>query len=316
MESLHPRPCVYAQDKDSLVGLLRAYRVATGVAVYPTTWRVRLLLTSRVWDPEQDICIWETELGQAAAFAMLWRRRATSPYLVLDRFVHPSLATSDLASLMLEWGNQRAQAIVEGQAIPLTVYAQDFVHQLHLDSRYESYGFAPVQDNPGEDNVYFWRSLVGDLTAPVLPPGYAIRPLEGMQELKAYQSVYSFAAVNPEHQQELFDSDEYCNLVVVDAHGGLAAYCECSIDRREWQDSGQRIGWIDYIETRPEQQGQGLGQAVMWAGLGCLQAWGAESALLVTLNTNVAANRLYARTGFERKENLETPRYEKRIGSS
>ena len=98
----------------------------TSVAVYPTIWRVRLLLTSRVWDPEQDVCIWETGSGQMAAFAMLWRRRATSPYLALDRFIHPSFAYSELASDMLAWGSQRAEAIVAGQAIPLTVYAQDF----------------------------------------------------------------------------------------------------------------------------------------------------------------------------------------------
>jgi hypothetical protein len=252
MNSFQTRPCVYALDKHSILGLLRAYRVATGVAVYPTTWRVRLFLTSRVWDPEQDICIWETQTGQMAALALLWRRRVTSPYLVLDRFIHPSFASSELACRMLEWGSQRAQAIVAGQAIPLTVYAQDFAPRLCLDSRYESHGFTPVDANPEEFNVYYGRSLAGDIPMPVLPPGYVIRPVQGIHEMKAYQSIYSFAAVNPEHQQELFDSDEYSHLVVVDTHGRLAAYCESSIDRLEWQDSGQRIGWIDYIETRPE----------------------------------------------------------------
>ena len=313
VDSLHTRPCVYERDKSSIIDLLRTYRVETSVAVYTTIWRVRLLLTSRVWDPEQDICIWETQSGQMAAFAMLWRRRATSPYLALDRFIHPSFAYSELASDMLTWGNQRAEAIVAGQAIPLTVYAQDFPPQFHLDNRYESCGFTPLEINFDGYNVYFGRSLAGKLPAPVLPPGYAIRHLQGVQELKAYQSMYSFAAVNPEHQQELFDSDEYNHLVVVDAHGKLAAYCESSIDRLEWLDSGQRIGWIDYIETRPEQQGQGLGQAVMWAGLNRLQEMGAETAMLITLSNNVAANRLYARTGFERMENLEPRRYEKHI---
>jgi ribosomal protein S18 acetylase RimI-like enzyme len=314
LENYHPRPCIYAQDKYSIIDLLRTYRVETSVTVYPTTWRVRLLLTSRVWNPEQDVCIWETPSGQMAAFAMLWRRRATSPYLALDRFIHPSFAYSGLASDMLNWGSQRAEAIVAGQAIPLTVYAQDFPPQFHLDNRYESHGFAPMDANPEEYNVYFSRSLTVGLPAPILPPGYAIRPVQGMQELKAYQAMYSFATVNPEHQQALFDSDEYSHLVVVDANGRLAAYCESSFDRLEWLDSGQRIGWIDYIETRPEQQGLGLGQAVMWAGLGRLQECGAETAMLVTLSSNAAANRLYARTGFKRMENLEPPRYEKRIG--
>ena len=313
MGNLNTRPCVYEQDKSSLIDLLRTYRVETSVAIYPTIWRVRMLLTSRVWDPEQDVCIWETQSGQMAAFAMLWRRRATSPYLALDRFIHPSFAYSELASDMLTWGSQRAEAIVAGQGIPLTVYAQDFPPQFHLDNRYESCGFTPQDINIDEYNVYFGRSITGKLPVPVLPPGYAIRPVQGMQELKAYQAMYSFAAVNPEHQQEQFNSDEYSHLVVEDPHGKLAAYCESSIERLEWLDSGQRIGWIDYIETRPEVQGQGLGQAVMWAGLRRLQEMGAETAMLVTLSNNTAANRLYARTGFERMENLEPPRYEKHI---
>ena len=313
MDNLFTRPCVYEQDKSSIIDLLRTFRVETSVAVYPTVWRVRLLLTSRVWDPEQDVCIWETGSGQMAAFAMLWRRRATSPYLALDRFIHPSFAYSELASDMLAWGSQRAEAIVAGQAIPLTVYAQDFPSPFHLDNRYESCGFTPLELNYDEYDVYYGRSLTGELPAPILPPGYAIRPMQGMQELKAYQSMYSFAAVNPEHLQELYTSDEYSHLVVVDPHGKLAAYCESSIERLEWLDSGQRIGWIDYIETRPEYQGQGLGQAVMWAGLGRLQGLGAETAMLVTVSTNTAANRLYARTGFERMPNPEPPRYEKHI---
>jgi len=313
MDNLHTRPCVYKQDKSSIIDLLRTYRVETCVGVYPTIWRVRLLLTSRVWDPEQDVCIWETESGQMVAFALLWRRRATSPYLALDRFIHPSFAYSELASDMLAWGSQRAEAIVAGQAIPLTVYAQDLPPQFRLNNRYESYGFTPMDANPEDYDVYFDRSLTTELPAPILPPGFTIRPVQGMQELKAYQSMYSFAAVNPEHQQEQFNSDEYNHLVVVDANGRLAAYCECSIERLEWLDSGQRIGWIDYIETRAEYQGQGLGQAVMWAGLNHLKELGAETAMLVTINSNTAANRLYARTGFERMPNLEPRRYEKHI---
>jgi mycothiol synthase len=307
------RSCNYARDNGALTDLLRAYRVATGVAVYPTTWRVRLLLTSRVWDPEQDIRIWETQAGQMAAFAMLWRRRATSPYLVLERFIHPSYAESALACAMLAWGSHRAEAIVAGQGLPLSVYAPDFAPALRLDSGYAGCGFTPFQANPDEDNAYFRRSLAGDLPVPALPPGYTIRPVQGLQEVKAYQSLYSFAAVKPEHQQELLDSDEYSHLVVVDAHAELAAYCESSIDRAEWQASGQPIGWIDYIETRPGQQRRGLGQAALWAGLRRLRDWGAETAMLVTLSNNEAANRLYFKTGFTRMPNLEPRRYEKHI---
>ncbi|MFQ5615754.1 MAG: GNAT family N-acetyltransferase [Anaerolineales bacterium] len=71
----------------------------------------------------------------------------------------------------------------------------------------------------------------------------------------------------PLHQKELLESDEYCHLVVVNSNGEFAAYCECSICRAEWQITNQRMGWIDYVETRPEQKRQGLGRAALLAGL-------------------------------------------------
>jgi GNAT superfamily N-acetyltransferase len=314
LDSFLTRPCIYARDRHRLVELLLRYRATTGVAVYPTTWRVRLLLTSRVWEPEQDTCIWETPAGQLAGFAMLWRRGPASPYLALDRFIHPAYASNELAGAMLAWGSQRAEAIAAGQGIALEVYAQDFAPQLHLDSSYERFGFALPEAHPEEYNVYLGRSLGADVPVPVLPPGYTVRPVQAGQEWQVYQSLYSFAAVYPAHLQEQFDSDEYSHLVVVNGQGQLAAYCESSISRQEWQVSGTRIGWIDYIETLPEQQGRGLGQAVLWAGLGHLHAWGAETALLVTTSSNTAALRLYAKTGFERLPNLEPRRYVRHVG--
>jgi len=314
MQSYQSRACVYEHDKKGLLDLVRAYRVATGVAVYPTTWRVCLLLTSRVWNPGQDIRIWETPSGQIAALAMLWRRSSISPYLALDRFIHPSFAVSELAAAMLAWGSQRAEAILSEQAIPLTVYAQDFAPALHLDSPYDRYGFNLLKPNPGEYNAYFGRDLSAGLPAPSLPAGYSIRPVQGQQDLTAYQSLYSFVAVNTEHQKELFESDEYSHLTVVTPDGALAAYCECSIDRAEWQISGRQIGWIDYIETRPEQQGRGLGQAVLCAGLRRLQEWGADTAMLITTSTNTGAHRLYHKAGFERMDVREPDSYMKPIG--
>lgn len=140
-----------------------------------------------------------------------------------------------------------------------------------------------------------------------------MRPLRGMDELEAYHSLYSFAAVNPQHQKELLESDEYEHLVVVDAQGSLAAYCECSICRAEWQDNGPRLGWIDYIQTRPEQRRQGLGRAALLAGLARLRQWGAGAAMLVTVSKNTLAVKLYDKAGFERVAVAEATSYEKHI---
>jgi ribosomal protein S18 acetylase RimI-like enzyme len=307
------RSCDYPNDQKRLIELWLAYRTASDVRMYPTIWRIRLLLTSRVWEPEKDSRVWQNASGQIIGFAMLWRRQPTSPYLVLDGFVHPLFATESLLSAMLQWGDQRAYDIVAEQKIPLTVYANGFLHAGNL---LDQFGFAPLPPNPDEHNVYFTRSLKNETLTFTIPSGYTLHRLQETDELESFQSLYGFAKVNPFHQKELLESEEYCHLVVVDPGGELVAYCECSICRAEWKITHQQIGWIDYIETRPEHQKQGLGRVATMAGLTQLQEWGADTAMLVTVNTNLPAVSLYNKTGFERVEILEHLSYKKEIALS
>ena len=67
----------------------------------------------------QDSRIWEDANGRAAALAMLWRRRPTSPYLALERFFDPASVTDDLVATTLQWSAQRAQAIAQELGVPL-----------------------------------------------------------------------------------------------------------------------------------------------------------------------------------------------------
>lgn len=309
--SYSSRPCRYPQDRQSLVDLLLSYRLAAGVELYPTIWRSLLLLTSRVWQPEQDARLWLDAGGSLLAFAMLWSRRRQSPYLALDRCVRPGLAQdgTTLAHDMLAWGAERAQAIARENAAPLRLFASALHPQVCPGERLEAFGFAPIVPDPQDSNVYFARPLQEALPPPQLPAGYTLRAVGEAGELDAYQDLYGFAAVNPQHRQELLDSDEYAHLVIADPAGALLAYCEISIYRGEWQASGQRIGWVDYIETRPEAQGRGLGRAALLAGLQHLQRWGAQQARLVTVTSNVPAIGLYLATGFERLDIHEAPGY-------
>jgi ribosomal protein S18 acetylase RimI-like enzyme len=333
MENIQPRPCVYSLDRDSLLDLVRACRRSTGVDIYPTPWRVRLLLTSRVWDPAQDACIWECASEQAAseqaasqqaapeqaapeqaaALAFLWRRRMTDPYLVVERFVHPSFANRELAADLLAWASRRAERMASAQDGPLKLYTSRLAASLCPDDPLDAHGFIPLKPHPDVYNVYYERPLHAALPIPALPLGYSLRPVNSLPELNALHDAATFAAVNPAHQQECFESGEYSHLVVITLDGSLAAYCECSVDWAEWQAGGEKIGWIDYVETLATYRGKGLGQAVLWAGLRRLQEWGAETARLVTISSNVSANRLYEKTGFSHAAVREPVSYEKII---
>jgi len=316
MEIITSRSCDYQKDKKSLVDFWLDYRATSDVRIYPTIWRIRLLLTSRVWNQEKDTQIWENKSGQIIGFVMLWRRQPTSSYIVIDGFVRPGSATQELILEMLQWGDSRANDIAKGQEGEFSVYVAGLSQYDFSAIFLGKHGYSIIPPNPEEHDIYFSKSLQNKISAPSLPSGYEIRKLQNTDDLEAYQTLYGFAKVNPHHQKELIESDEYSHFVVVNPNGEFVAYCECSICRAEWERTNHKIGWIDYVETRPEQQKKGLGRAALSAGLLKLREWGAETAMLITISTNTPAVTLYNRTGFDSVEITEYPSYQKQIAVS
>jgi ribosomal protein S18 acetylase RimI-like enzyme len=313
MENITSRSCDYYKDQKRLSDFWLDCRAASDVRKYPTIWRTRLLLSSRVWNQEKDSQIWENESTQIIGFAMLWRRQATSSYVVLDCYLHPTLATNELFTEMLQWGDSRANQIANEQEIALTSYITGAPHQDFAVNNLNKYGYSIVPPNPIDFDVYFSKSLQDKITLPSLPSGYKIYKLQNVDELQAYQALYGFAQVNPYHQKELIESDEYSHFVVENPTGEFVAYCECSACYDEWKRTNQQIGWIDYVETKSDEQKKGLGQAILTTGLLHLQKMGADTAMLITINSNSPAVALYNKTGFNRVEIKDNPSYEKQI---
>jgi len=310
MTDLTCSPSVYERDRDTVLEMLIAYRMATSVRVYPTTWRLKLLWSSRVWEPELDTLIWLDKSGRAAGFAMLWRRVRMGGYLVLERVVNPALVSPELVDEMLGWGIGRANQIAAKQVEPLKLFANALTPGVYRREHLMAYGFELNPPDPNAHNLYFSRDLEAPFPAVELPGGYQARPLNGRKDLDKYDELYGFAVVDIEHRRDLLASEEYSVLVVEDNLGALVAYCESSISRAEWEASGERIGWIDYIETAAKSQGRGLGRAILLASLARLRSWGTDTAMLVTVSSNVPAIKLYQAAGFERVEVDEVPSYQ------
>jgi len=307
------RPCDYHQDLEKLMPFWLDWRAASDVRLYPTIWRIRLLLTSRVWDQARDARIWETESGQIVGLSMLWRRQSSSPYLALENYLQPSLPNNNIFPEMLKWGAGRANEIAAEQNKSLTLYTSDYSQSSYSVNFLVQNGYSQLAPNPDDHNLYMERNLKNKISLPSLPLGYSIQKLRDLRDLESYQALYGFSYVNPLHRRELLESDEYCHLVVEGQRKNILAYCECSICREEWKRTNQRIGWIDYIETKPDAQKQGFGKAVLSAGLSQLRNWGAEIAMLVTVSTNTPALQLYKNAGFEPVDVAEPPSYEKQI---
>jgi GNAT superfamily N-acetyltransferase len=298
MHHFTARSIDYAQDSEKINSLLLSWRLTQDLHQYPTIWRVRLLLTSRVWDPAQDAHLWENTQGQAAGLALLWRRYADAPYLVLEIFRHPDLASDALLEEMLTWGEQRAVQISTAQVFTFSLYASSATEPTGFEALLTQAGFKLVPINPEDHVLYMTRPLQSTIPPPRLPPGISLRPLTYADDLEAYQSISTFAKVNPGFLQEQLNSPEYKHLVIWDTSGAGLAYCECSVSKGEWQTGKPKIGWIDYMETLPDHQRKGLGMAALLAGLQQLKAWGVETAALATTSNNTAAVGLYEKAGF------------------
>jgi hypothetical protein len=119
------RSYVEQVDHQRVEDLLIAYRIATRIDRYSTLWRLHVLLTSRVWEPAYDTQLWEDANGQIVGFALIWRRRAEDTYLVLDQFVHPLNATTNLADAILTWAIQRGKTLAAQRASPVTLIANE-----------------------------------------------------------------------------------------------------------------------------------------------------------------------------------------------
>jgi GNAT superfamily N-acetyltransferase len=302
-----------SEDQEQILDLLLAYRLTTDVKAYPTIWRFRLLLSSRVWEPERDTRVWQDEPGRAIGFAMLWRRRPEDSNLVLDYFVHPGYDREGLISDVLTWGIRRAREIAKEKQRPLTLFTGELDLGGYSRVALAAHSFSAVAVDPQRHNVYFARSLENRISDPRLPTGYTIRSLKGVDELEEYERLYGFAGVNAEHRQEMIESEEYGHLVVANATGKLVAYCEHSISRAEWEKGAERVGWIDYVGVQAEEQGKGLGEALLLAALKNLRGWGADVAMLVTISDNVSATSLYGKVGFAPVKVAEPGRYEMEI---
>ena len=75
-------------------------------------------------------------------------------------------------------------------------------------------------------------------------------------------------------------------------------FCDCSIDLIEWARTGQRAGWVEYVGTLEACQRRGLGRAILLAGLRWLRMEGAQTAILVTMASNIPARSVYDTLGF------------------
>ena len=237
-------------------------------------WR---MFYSSLFDPTQNVRLWEAENGELVGFGWLYPPNGAD--------LHPR--DPALLPEMIAW--------VESQV------TEDDFYLATLDANYaentllESLGFQ--REDPY--GYHLRRPLTGELPSPLLPAGFTVRPLAGDHEIGErallHQRAFGTEYVTIDGYRNVTRAPLYqpdLDLVVAAPDGRLVAFC------LGWLDEVNRVGLIEPVGTLPDFQRKGLARAVMCEGLRQMQVRGMEAAIIATAAENEASKALYASLGF------------------
>jgi len=297
---LHDEAYHDPSDWEAVGDLLRVCQGAPPVdrARYPTLWRLRILVMTRLRDPRRDARLWRDDSGGIIGFAAVFRRPQREGLCELGYFVRPDYHGTDATTAVLIWALARAREIARESGGFVECWGDASGRQPDDGTALEHVGFVRLEPYV----QYMETALAGPPRGGALPDGYALRTLGNGTDLDAYLALYNAVSspLDRGHKEALMRAPEYdpaLNMVVVAPDGSPAAFCEASLGGDTWAD-GRRVGWIDHMGTQPHYQRRGLGEAVLREALQRLRAAGAATAALFTSSRNVVAQRLYARLGF------------------
>jgi mycothiol synthase len=120
---------------------------------------------------------------------------------------------------------------------------------------------------------------------------------EAANRALAQRQAFPMLRVTDEGYAQLMRTLEYereLDIVAVASDGTIAAYAMV------WLDRDNRIGDFGPVGARPAFRRRGLTRAVLLEGLRRMKARGADTAIVSTVESNVAAIPLYESIGFRR----------------
>ena len=278
------------------VALLQAFNAAAIAQsagcgyLHPGDIPHRLFNGNKLFDPGEVLTIWEDEDG-VAAWALVGPRHRG-----FDAQVRPDLRGTRIEREVLIYAEESTLDLmrrhgIEGDRILSDAYRCDTtrVEQLTM------LGWKRVCEPPWVVN----RALLVDLPEPVLPEGYLIRAVRGLDEAAAVAKVHaaSFGSTwTPEMYRKVMQSPGYAaerELVVEAADGTFAAFTVT------WHDAVNRTGLLEPVGTHPDHRRRGLGKALVLYAMRKMAAEGMNYATVVNKGTNEAACQLYRACGFK-----------------
>ena len=255
-------------------------------------------LSSWAFDDPANAGLWFDESGELMAWAVL-----QTPFWTIDFALQP--AATHLHPEVLAWADARAR-----EALPTTSgrpawFVSVFEDQADFIRDLEAAGFQCQASAPQDPWSQVWMARPSHIPVPEAapPPGFAIRPLAGEQEVGAYvalhRSAFGTGNMTREWRARTFRQPEYrpdLDLVAAAPDGRLTAFCVCWHDLRG--PGGRPCGQIEPLGVGEEFRRLGLGRAILAEGIRRLRALGAEQVIVETDNYRDDAFDLYESSGF------------------
>jgi mycothiol synthase len=289
-------------QRKSDVTLLQAFNSAMIAAtdgcgyVHPGDIPHRLFSGGKFNDPAEIMTIWEDNQGVAAWFLVAPRLRCYDVQVRLD------LRGGDFEREVLEFADDRTVELIRRHSIEADILEGDAFRcdttrvKLIIELGWECCARPAYVLN---------RTRLENLTEPVLPEGYTVRAVRGIEEAAAVAEVHA-ASFNVEWPPELYrtymEAPGYAperEFVVVAPDGTFAAFTVT------WHDRPNRTGLFEPVGTHKDHRRLGLGLAVVRYGMQQMAAAGMKFATVVNEANNEAARKLYRACGFKSWHELD-----------
>lgn len=253
---------------------------------------------NKFFDPAQVLSIWEDDAGVAAWLLVGPRHKA------YDAQIRPDLRGSSLERAVLVDGDKRLVDLMSQHNIKSErIYADAF----QCDTTRSGLLCALGWELEARSTYILNRIPLKDIGEPVLPDGYRIRAVRGVEEASAVAGVHSTAFENagwtPDLYRKVMESPGYAaerELVVEAPDGTLAAFTVT------WYDELNMTGYFEPVGVSKDHQRRGLGRALLLHGMRQMVSAGMKFATVANFSKNIAARELYKSCGFKPWHELDS----------
>ncbi len=277
-----------------LKAFIRSVRPGDRRSDYPTAVDLDELFQNS--EMLQNSMVWRDMEGNLAAYAYVH-----FPYNNLTFEIADLYWIDNLEHEILCWAEERMRLHYPADLAEQTLDGSCRVEDDRMKRFFVSHGFMKQE----VESITYRVDLMNPLPAPVLPPGYSLRPLNPLSEIEKvvalHQAAYGTGLFSIEERIAIMNTAAYLpemDLVVQAPDGSLAGNCICGIEQVT-SENEQARGYTDPVVVHPQYQRRGIARALLLEGLTRLRERGIRIAELGTTNLNTGMRRAAEAAGFQ-----------------